>query len=66
LIASQGNSLAVEHRHSVAQMHEQVVITIEVFVQQKLPAQSDAILHTVPALKQSAPPLCPSARERGQ
>ena len=33
LHASQGNCLAVEHPHLVAQMHEQVVITIELFVQ---------------------------------
>jgi hypothetical protein len=48
LHASQGNSLAVEHHHSVAQMHEQVFITIVLLVQgrqKRLLTQSDAILY---------------------
>jgi hypothetical protein len=41
--------LAVEHHHSVAQMHEQVFITIELLVQgrgNRLLAQNDAIVHS--------------------
>jgi hypothetical protein len=49
LHGGQGNSLAVEHHHSVAQMHEQVFITIELLVQgrESRPLiESDAIVHS--------------------
>ena len=50
LHASQSNCLAVQHHHAVAQMHEQVFITIELLVQgwqKRLWTQSAAILHGV-------------------
>ena len=65
LHASQGNFLAVEHHQLVAQMHEQVVITIELFVQgqhKHYTPQTYAILQCT-ALKLT--PDSTGARNRG-
>jgi hypothetical protein len=58
LIASQGNSLAVEHHHLVEQMHEQVVISIELFVQGQHRHYMPKVtpFYTVPRSKQSVLP----------